>query len=102
MGRRVTECVTSELQYWSSAVNQRMSLDDELSVTLQKEDISNNITVRTFVLKPAEVTVKQVQLRGFLTNFTKSASSHSLIELKEKLDTHALGATSVPLVVQCT
>lgn len=86
-------------------MNQRLVVDDNLSVCLQKEDLSQHIIVRTFVLKPAETVVKQVQLRGFqslLGKYSPTASSYSLIELKEKLDAGNMAGSSGPLVVQCT
>lgn len=89
-------------------MNQRLVVDDNLSVSLQKEDLSQHIIVRTFVLKhteKAETIVKQVQLRGFqslLGKYSPTASSYSLIELKEKLDAGNMVGSSGPLVVQCT
>ena len=88
-------------QYWPGVVNQ-MTLADDMSVILLKEDISTCITVRTFLLKPAEVTVKQVQLRTIPIHLgTKSCPSYPLIELKEKLDMHSVTGSNAPLIVQC-
>ncbi|XP_017489002.1 PREDICTED: receptor-type tyrosine-protein phosphatase alpha-like [Rhagoletis zephyria] len=101
----LNEASGDEQVYWPSSVNQRLVVDDELSVSLQKEDLSQHIIVRTFVLKPAETIVKQVQLRGFqslLGKYSPTASSYSLIELKEKLDAGNMAGSSAPLVVQCT
>ena len=62
--------------------------------------MSNNITIRTFLIKPEDLIVRQFQLQGLIGHNMKPTSPYLMIELREKLDQYNIGGTT-PLVVQC-
>lgn len=80
--------------------NKKMLLNNEMVVVLQKEEMSNNITIRTFLIKPQDLIVRQFQLQGLIGHHFKPTSPYLMIELREKLDQYNIGGTT-PMVVQC-